>query len=72
MGESLDGEGDGVDVGAVVGDDGESEDDETEFAKAAQRLEGGVEQAAVARGVVAGLVLVVAIIEAGRSHDGYA
>lgn len=35
-GEELEGEGDGVDVGAVVGDNGEGKDDEAEVTEAAQ------------------------------------
>ena len=35
-GKKLEGEGDGVNVWAVVGDNGESKDDEAEFAECAQ------------------------------------
>lgn len=36
LGQDLEGEGDGVDVGAVVCDDGERQDDDAELAKAAE------------------------------------
>lgn len=67
-GEDLQGEGDGVDVGAVVGDDGEGEDDEAELAEAAELGdENGGEQAADARVGVGGAE--GGVVDAG-GHDG--
>lgn len=68
--QDLQGQGDGVDVGAVVGDDGQGQDDETELAEAAERLEDGADQAAVVGRVVAQVVLVVVVVEGSGGHDG--
>ena len=67
----LHGEGDGVDVGTVVCDDAEGEDDEAEFAEAAERGEEyGGEQPARAGRRVAVHVAVVAVVERRGRHDG--
>lgn len=46
--QHLQGQANGVDVGAVVGDNGQGQDDKAEFAEAAERLQHGCDQAAVA------------------------
>lgn len=66
------GESDGVDVRAVIRDDGESEDDETEFSKSSQVVdEDSAEKSACSGGLVADIIAVICR-EFGRSsaHDG--
>lgn len=69
--QDLQGQGYGVDVGAVVGDDGKSKNDETELAKSTERVEDGSDQTTVAGGQVAIHVLVV-VADSGSSVDGNA
>lgn len=64
--QDLEGQRDGVDVGAVVGNDGESKNDETELAKSTERVEDGSDQATVTGGQVTIHVLVV-ITDSGSS-----
>lgn len=70
-GEDLRGQADAVDVGDVVGDDGQGEDDHAELAKGSQVDEDGADEAAGAGCVVAGLVAVVAAVDGGRGHDSH-
>lgn len=68
--QDLQGQGDGVDVGAVVGDNGQGQDDQAELAETTQRLEDGTDQTAVTGLGVASGVLVVSIVEGGCGHHG--
>ena len=67
--QQLQAEGHAVDVGAVVGDDAEGQDDETELAEAAQgREQDGREEAADAGLAVAVRVARVDRVEGGGCH----
>lgn len=68
--QDLQGQGDGVDVGAVIGDDGQGQDHQAELAESAERLEDGGQQTTVTRGLVAGGVLVVTTVQVGGGEDG--
>lgn len=68
--EHLEGQGDGVDVGAVVGDDGEGEDDQAELAESTEGLEDGIDQATVTGGFPTSHVLVVSAIDFDGGDDG--
>lgn len=69
----LHGEGDGVDVGTVVCNDGEGEDNKAELSEAAEgREEDGGKETAGSRGAVALHIGVVAVVDGGRGHDGNA
>lgn len=68
--EHLEGQGDGVDVGAVVGDDGKGEDDKAELAESTEGLEDGIDQATVTRGIPASHVLVVSAVYFDGGDDG--
>lgn len=68
--QDLQGQGDGVDVGAVVGDNGESQNDQAELAETTQRLEDGTDQTAVTGFGITKGVLVVSIVEGGCGHHG--
>ena len=71
--QDLDGQTDRVDVGAVVGDDAQGEDDEAELAEAAEGPEeDGAEETSCPGRFVAVHVLVVAVVEGGGGHDGNA
>lgn len=61
---------DGVDVRAVVGDNGQGQNHEAELAKATERLKHGSNQAAVARGRIACRILVVVVVGCGGGHHG--
>lgn len=62
---------DRVDVGAVVGDNGQGQDDEAELAETAERLKHGCDQAAVDGGSVAfGVLVVNSVAHLRRGHDG--
>lgn len=71
-GEDLRRQADGVQVRAVVGDDGEGEDDEAEAAEARADAgnQHGREEAADPGFIVATLVGVVAVGDGGGCHDG--
>ena len=69
--QDLDGQADRVDVGAVVGDDAQCENDQAELAEATEGPEeDGAEKTSSARGCVAVCVLVLAAVEGGGGHDG--
>lgn len=71
--QDLDGQADRVDVGAVVGDDAQCENDQAELAEAAEGPEeDGAEKTSSAGGCIAICVLVLAAVEGGGGHDGNA
>lgn len=59
----------GVDIGAVVGDNGEGEDNQTELAESAERFHNSPDDASVSRLSITSCVLVVSIVNHGRSGD---
>lgn len=69
--KDLDGQSDGVDVGAVVGNDGQGEDDQAEFTKGSEVIdENGAEETTGLALRIASCVAVVAAVEIGGAHDG--
>ena len=68
--KELEGERDGVDVGAVIGDDGQCEDDKAELSESAQgRDDNGSEKSTDARGMVSVYVDIVTLIGSHCSRD---
>lgn len=68
--KDLDGQTDGVEVGAVVGNDGQSKDDQAEFAETAEvGNKHRAEEATSARLFVSFIVDVVAAVDSSGSHD---
>lgn len=71
--QDLDCQTDGVDVGAVVGDNTQSQNDEAEFAKATKRSKKySAEETSRSGSLVAICVLVVAVVQRSSGHDRYA
>ena len=69
--KELQGQRDGVDIRAVVGNDGEGEDDEAELSKAAKGWdEHSSEEATDAGGLIAGVVGVGLVQRDGRCNSG--
>lgn len=70
-GEELEGERDGVDVWAVIGDDGESEDDEAELTEPTKRRnDDGCEETTNSGGMIPVHVQVVAVVSGHSGSDG--
>lgn len=68
--QDLEGQGDGVDVGAVVGDDGQRQNHQTELAESANGVKDSAQKTSVSRLAITTGVLVVSAIDGSGGHDG--
>lgn len=68
--QDLESQGNGVDVGAVVGDDGQRQDHQTELAESTDGIKNSAQQTSISRLVVTQGVFVVSAVDGSGGHNG--